>query len=210
MEINQEPEALQAAPPEPPSPFDLGALIGRGQAFGLIANRAVAAQVETLKQIHDSRSFETLGLSWDDFCERHAGISGSHAYRLLQRLDEFGVSYFKLAQIARISPELYRAIAPAVSDDGIEIDGEVVAIVPENGLRIRQAVRRLQEQLAIARKPVTPPSIVELMSRLDVCLQEMSVMSAFPPSRELHPSLRGLVVYCQNKLKTIADRIPTF
>jgi len=71
-------------------------------------------------------------------------------------------------------------------------------------------LRRLQEQLSDARKPVEPPSIVELQSRLDACLKEMSVMSAFPPSRALHPALRGLCHYCQDKLKSIAARIPEF
>lgn len=204
-------EILEESSPQPEvmSPFDLGALAGKTQAFGIIANRSMVAQAQSLKLIRDSRSFESLGLSWEQFCEQHAGISRSYADKLIQRLEEFGEAFFKLAQIARISPEFYRVIAPAVSEDGIEIDGETLALVPENAPRIRQAIRHLQDQLATARKPPIP-SIVELQSRLDACLKEMSVMSAFAPSRELHPALRGLVVYCQDKLKSIAHRIPTF
>jgi len=192
------------------SPFDLGALAGKTQAFGIIANRGMVAQAQSLKLIRDSRSFETLGLTWEQFCEIHAGISRSYADKLIQRLEEFGEAFFKLAQVARVSPEFYRVLAPAISEEGIEIDGEVLALVPENAPRIRLALRRLQDALSDARKPMKPPSIVELQSRLDACLKEMSVMSAFPPSQALHPPLRGLVVYCQNKLKSIAARIPEF
>jgi hypothetical protein len=192
------------------SPFELGEWAGKTQAFGLIANRSLAALAESLKQIRESRSFETLYLSWEEFCEQHAGISRSYADKLIQRLEEFGVNYFKLAQIARISPESYRALGPAVSDEGIEVDGEIIPFVPENATRIRQVVRRLQDQLIEARKPVEPPSIISLQSRLDACFREMNMMTGFRPSRELHPALAGLVVYCQDKLKSIAKQIPTF
>jgi hypothetical protein len=192
------------------SPFDLGAWTGKTQAFGLIANRSLGALAESLKQIRDTHSFETLYLNWEEFCEQHAGLSRSYADKLIQRLDEFGVNYFKLSRIARISPESYRALAPSISDDGIEIDGETIALVPENAPRIRQAVRRLQDQLLEARKPIEPPSIISLQSRLDACLKEMNVMTGFPPSRELHPALRDLVEYCQHKLKAIAASIPKF
>ena len=158
----------------------------------------------------DTRSFETLNVNWEEFCEQHAGISRSYADKLIQRLEEFGVNYFKLAQIARISPESYRALAPAISDEGIEIGGEVIALVPENAPRIRQAVRSLQEDLVHARKPVEPPSIISLQSRLDACFTEMAMLGRLPPSRELHPALLGLVRYCEHKLKGIAKQIPQF
>jgi hypothetical protein len=213
VEIIQDHELPQAAPQEPPreamSPFELGASIGRSQAFGLIANRASAAQAEILKQVHDTRSFESLGLSWNEFCERHAGISGSYGYKIVQRLNEFGEAFFKLTQIVRISPEFYRALAPAISDEGIEIDGQAVAIVPENALVIRQAVRRLQEALTEARQ-APPFSIIDLQKRLDACLNEMAIMAGYPGKRDYHPSLLHLVVYCQNKLKRIENTIPKF
>jgi hypothetical protein len=197
-----------STPAEPASPFDLGALVGRGQAFGLIASHALADQAAILKQVHDSRSFESLGLSWNEFCERHAGVSPSYAFKLIQRLNEFGVEYFKLARIVRISTEDYRLLAPAVSDDGIEIDGEVVPLLPENAPRIRQAVRNLREQLRAARKPPVPPNIVQLQMRLDACFREMNVMTGYGPNHESHPALRGLVCYSIDKLKHIGSAIP--
>jgi hypothetical protein len=211
VEILEEPSPQPEAPlPEAMSPFDLGALTGKTQAFGIIANRTLVVQAQSLKAIRESRSFETLGLNWDQFCESHAGISRSYADKLIHRLEEFGEAFFKLAQVARVSPEFYRVIAPAISDDGIEIDGETLAFVPENAPRIRQAIRSLQERLSDAQKPAEPPSIVNLQTRLDACFNEMSILSGYPPSRTYHPPLRSLVVYCQNKLQRIADRIPEF
>ena len=219
MEILEESspqEALRTEPPQPealPAPmslFDLGAWAGKTQAFGIIANRGMVAQAQSLKDIRESRSFETLGLTWEQFCESHAGISRSYADKLIQRLEEFGEAFFKLTQIARVSPDFYRVIAPAITDDGIEIDGEILAFVPENAPRIRQAIRRLQERLNDAQKPVDPPSIIDLQKRLDTCFNEMYIMSGYPAKHSGHPALRGLVVYCQNKLQAIAKRLPEF
>ncbi len=53
----------------------MGAWVGRQQAFAVIANKCSAAQALSLKQMKETRSHEKLGLSWHDFCQRHAGIS---------------------------------------------------------------------------------------------------------------------------------------
>ena len=82
------------------------------EAFGLIANRSLGAQADSLKQIRDTRSFETSSPNWEQFCERKAGISRSYAAKLIQRLEEFGVNYFKRSEIAHVSSDSYCALVP--------------------------------------------------------------------------------------------------
>jgi hypothetical protein len=120
---------------------DMGAWVGRQQAFAVIANKCSAAQALSLKQMKESSSYEKLSLTWDDFCQKYTGISRVHADRIIRQYNEFGEAYFRLSSLARISAGDYRQLAAAVEDNCIEIDGEQVPIVPENGARIRAFVR---------------------------------------------------------------------
>jgi hypothetical protein len=123
--------------------LDTGTRVGRQQAFAVIANKCSAAQALSLKQMKDTCCHEQLGLSWDDFCDRYIGLSRRHVDRVISQYNQFGEAYFRLSNLARISPDNYRQIADAVSpeENCIEIDGESVPIVPENASRIRAFVR---------------------------------------------------------------------
>src|SRR5258708_25728087 len=94
-----------------PELLSLGTWLGRRQAFGMIANRCTAADAECLKAMRDSGEYKRLGLSWDDFCEKKAGISRRHAGRLIKHLEEFGSNYFRLSELMEISHATYRLIA---------------------------------------------------------------------------------------------------
>ena len=181
--------------PENMSLFDLGAWVGKSQAFAIVANRASAAQAESLRRIHESRAYEGLGLSWEQFCECHVGISHSYAYKLIQRLAEFGPAYFKLTQLARISPESYRAISPAVSTEGIEIDGALLPFTPENAETIRQAIHRLQSEARPASR-AKAPSLNRLRKRLEDCFEEISQLVESPRLAEIQVPVDALLVYC--------------
>src|SRR5262245_55679337 len=124
--------------------FDLGAWIGRRQAFGSLAGRAAASEVVCLRTIRERKLYLTLTESWEGFCERYAGISRSQADRLIHYFDEFGINYFHITQLTRISPETYRAIAHHVSNDGISFNGEVIPIVLDNTPRLAAAIRQLR------------------------------------------------------------------
>ena len=114
--------------------IDAGAWVGRQQAFAVITNRCSAAQALCLQQVRETRLFEKLGLTWEDFCKEYAGISRSQADRLIQQHEEFGEAYFRLSEIARISPETYRRIASQMSEEGLEIDGRKLALTPRSRL----------------------------------------------------------------------------
>ena len=124
--------------------FELGEWIGRKQAFGLVAARTTAADIECLRHIREKRLFRAKGIDWAEFCQEYVGVTRSYADRLIRQLEEFGPNYFHLSQIVRISVADYRKISPAVSDDGVERGDEKIAISPENSQKLVEAVNELR------------------------------------------------------------------
>jgi hypothetical protein len=111
---------------------DLGAWIGLQKAFAAVGGSCSAARAQCLKQVRDSHMLDDLGLTWDEFCKDCAGISRPHADSLIRQYDQFGDAYFRLTEIAPISPQRFQQIAGHVDADSIEIDGRKVALTPEN------------------------------------------------------------------------------
>jgi hypothetical protein len=187
--------------------IDAGAWVGRQQAFAVIANRCSAAQALCLKQVRETQLFEKLGLTWEEFCKEYAGISRENADRLIRQHEEFGDAYFRLSEIARISPETYRQIASQVSDDGIEFDGGKLALIPENGPKIRAAIQTLRAQLKQARDASQPamPGIVQLHMRLDAVIAEVSKMARRPLGPDHRAALQGMATYAIHKLKEVSQ-----
>jgi hypothetical protein len=58
-------------------------------------------------------------------------------------IKEHGPLYFELAELTGITPAAYRAIKHAIQDDGIHVDGEVIALIPANTNLAVDAVARL-------------------------------------------------------------------
>ena len=54
--------------------------------------------------------YKALNLTWDEFCQQHAGASRAHIDEMIRQLKEFGAAYFRLSEIIRISPQSYRMI----------------------------------------------------------------------------------------------------
>jgi len=189
--------------------IDAGAWVGRQQAFAVIANKCSAAQALCLKQVRETRLYEKLDLTWEEFCKEYAGVSRAYADKLIQQHEEFGDAYFRLSEIARISPETYRQISSQMSDEGLEIDGGKWALIPENGPRIRAAIQTLRTQLRQARDARQPasPRITQLVIRVDALVEEVAMMSR----RLLDPGgraeLQGLVAYAVNKWTHLARAV---
>ena len=176
-----ETEVLPADGPEEAT-FELGTWIGRRQAFGLMASRSTAADIECLKTIRERRLYKPKATTWAEFCERHVGFTRAHVDRLIQQIEEFGPNYFHISQMMRISPESYRAIARAVREDGIEFGGEMIPIHPAHSQRIVNAVQGLlkaaeqnkerprragvkREHDQIRKAPLTPRQRMERMRK---------------------------------------------
>ena len=189
--------------------IDAGAWVGRQQAFAMIANRCSAAQALCLKQVRESRLFEKLELTWEEFCKEFAGISRAQADRLIQQHEELEDAYFRLSEIARISPETYRRIASQVSDEGIEFDGRTLALTPENAPKIRAAIQTLRAQLQRVRDANQPtsPGITQLVMRLDALMEEVSAMSRRLLDAGDRAEIQGFVAYAVNKWTHVQSEI---
>ena len=124
--------------------LDLGKMLGRREALGVVAGRCSAAEAACLRQIRQERQYAAFAPSWDEFCTDYLHISRSNADRVIRLLDEFGPAYFELSQLTRISPETYRALAPAIVDGALTIEGETIAITAGNAGKLSTAVTQLR------------------------------------------------------------------
>jgi len=137
--------------------LDLGVVLGQTQAFGMIAGRCTAAQALGLKRLREEKLYKSCALTWEDFCRGHLKISKPEADRTIRLFDEFGPDYFDLSALTRISPETYRAIAPAVKDGAIHFNGEAIPLKPENSRIVSAAVAELRRTIQFSRpQPANP------------------------------------------------------
>lgn len=152
--------------------FDLGAWVGRHQAFALIASKCSAADAECLREIRDNAMYKSLDISWEEFCRRHAGMDYRTADRVIERLEEFGRAFFNMSEIIKIRAEDYRALAASVDANALDLDGEKIPITPENSARVIEAVNRLRAR-AQQSGAGKPEPFVGLRKRLDQCFAEI-------------------------------------
>ena len=149
--------------------FDLGAWLGRKQAFTLIAGRCSAATVSCLRQIREGKRYRALGLTWEQFCRQRAGVSRAWADKVIQQLEQLGPLYFELSSVTRITPDDFRHIADAVSDEGLSYAGETIEIIPDNAPMLAQAIGILTSATAGAEFLPEPP--VQTLARVERSLR---------------------------------------
>lgn len=186
--------------------IEAGIAIGRQQAFAVIAAKCSAAQALTLRNIKESRVYEALGFTWDRYCPEYFGISRVTADRIIHQLNEFGQSYFRLGELARITEGEFRQIASNVTDEAVEFDGESIPLTPENAPRIREAVRALRLQLRNAefQLPPSPSAVSQLLTRLEALLSDVRRLNRPLLTALERQSLRGLAHYAVEKWSEIA------
>jgi hypothetical protein len=196
--------------------FDLGSWTGLQKAFAAVAGSCSAARAQCLKQVRDSQILDSLGLTWDEFCTEHAGISRGHADHLIRQYDQFGDAYFRLSEIARVSSKTFEQIADHVVSDNagavLEIDGAKLALVPENAARIRAAIQTLRNQVRRPPAPERPSAgVIELQIRVDALAADIAraIAKLVPdlPNDGERAALRGLSVYTVNKFRAIARQL---
>jgi hypothetical protein len=162
-----------------PAGVDLGRWMGRREAFAAVAGRCSAAEAETLRRIRDEKIYKQYGLTWEEFCVKRLGSSRRNIERTLRLLDEFGPEYFHVAQMAHVSPEEYRAIAPHVSAEGVRVDGAVIALLPENSRQVSAAVAELLErEKPVKEKPAL--SFDAAVKRCEAALQAVEGLTGSP------------------------------
>lgn len=140
-------------PARQPGEFELDRLLGERSVFSRVADGCSAADAECLRRMRDERMYRLKQVSWSDFCKQYLDISKAEADRIIRRFEEFGQSYFDVSRLVRISPESYRAIAPAVKGKSIEYNGETIPLEPENAQRVLAAVQALRQAAAPKRQP---------------------------------------------------------
>jgi len=168
-------------PAEPvASDFDLGNWLGMRRAFGMMAGRASAADAECLRRIRDDKLYIARAAKWEDFCEQYLGASRSQVNRMIHYLEEFGPEFFHLTELTRMSPEAYRAIAAQVKPEGLEFNGEVIPLVPQNAQRVSEAVTELRRRAASRKTPAQPAE--DAFAAIERCLDDVIAhIEALPP-----------------------------
>jgi hypothetical protein len=171
--------------------------LGRQQAFAIVVNQCSAAQAECLKELHDSRTYQTYGLTWEQFCDQHAGVSRAQADRIISQLEEFGQNFFRLAQLTRISPATYRQLNPHIEDEIIEIDGEKIPLNPDNTPRLRAAVQRYRAQIQKTRTDAEAheASIIALTDRARALVEVLDKRSTLVLPDGEYAALKGLIEF---------------
>jgi hypothetical protein len=182
----------------------LGTLLGRRQAFGLIAARCSAADAASLREIREQKSYRFLAKGWVEFCDRHLGMSHTHANRIIGYLEEFGPAYFELAQFTGISPATYRTIAPAIQDHAVHHDGQVIALLPENTERLSHAVEQLRRAAAAQSAPGPPADrIAGLEHRLLQLTAQISELTGTTPPGEMRMRLGSVLIAARDRLERL-------
>jgi hypothetical protein len=143
--------------------LDLGVVLGQTHAFGLIAGRCSAAQAEALRRLREDKLYKRLSETWDDFCRGYLQISKTEADRTIRLLEEFGPAYFDVSQLTRISPETYRAIAPAVQNGMLHFNGEAIPLSPEHSRKVAAAVAEMRRAIP---KRITTPELQRIMQEI--------------------------------------------
>ena len=192
--------------------LDLGSWVGLQKAFANVSSGCSAARAQCLKQVRESGMLDDLGFTWEEFCQTYAGISRRHADHLIQQHNQFGDVYFRLSEIARVSPKTFQQIAPHVDAESLEFDGEKLALIPENAARIRAAIQSLRNQ---ERRPPAPPrppaNVIELQARVDALSADLAkAIAALNPAIPCDPdraALSSLAVYAMNKFRNHARQL---
>ena len=130
--------------------YQLGAWMGRKQAFASLAGRCSAADAECLRQIRERKRYRALKLNWEQFCKQHVGVSYMTVDKIIRRLEEFGPAYFFLTQATGITDREYREISSAVRDQKLLHAGEEIPIDAENAPKLAAAVEALKQQACLS------------------------------------------------------------
>jgi len=174
--------------------------LGRREAFGMIAGRCSAAEVESLRRIRNEKLYRGRTRNWAEFCAQ-LGVSRRNVERSIRQLEEFGPAYFHLAQLAHIRPEEYRTIAAHVTENGVHVEGAVIAFLPENTDKVTAAVAKL---LGRDEHPVSKPaasSFALALKRCESATQSLDKLPVLQPAQKLQ--LAAVLLDMREKAKAL-------
>ena len=182
--------------------LNLGLWLGRREAFGAIAGRCSAAEIECVRRIRHERLYRGHARNWDEFCTKHLGASRRSIDLSIRLFDELGPSYFHVAQLAHITPAEYREIAPRMSAEGISANGDTIPLLPENRAAIAAVIGEVRGKSRKARRPGKPNGFEAALEHCQAAADLLQVLFS-PPSLE-----RQLVMAASiNRLRDAAARL---
>ncbi|HEY1240476.1 MAG TPA: hypothetical protein VGF16_07955 [Bryobacteraceae bacterium] len=168
-------KSVPELPAEVADLLSLGAVLGQNQSFALVAGRCSAAQAAGLRRLREERLYKVVAPQWRDFCANYLKMSRTQADQIIHLLEEFGPGYFEVAQLTRVSPETYRAIAPAVKDGVLQHQGNSIELSVENSRKVAAAVAEIRRARPAPKRPVEMHvRIRELDKRCTVMLDEFN------------------------------------
>lgn len=173
---------FETTPPPDEGDFELGMMLGTRKAFAAVAGRCSAADAECMRRIREQKLYLTRAANWEEFCPQYLGLSKAQANRLIRYLEEFGPDYFEVAQLTRITPEQYRAIAPAIRDKSVYVNGEAIALIPENSDRVTAAVAELRRAVGPRPNVSVEERMTALGRRFDQLAADYEEFAATPLS----------------------------
>jgi len=159
---NQESVAVE------PAGLKLGQWLGRREAFGLIAGRCSAAEIETVRQIRDEKLYLDLNCTWDECCTRHLHASRRSVERELGYLRKYGPAFFTVRQLTHLAVKEYESIAGHITEQGVNLDGALIAVTADNNHQLAAAVEELLKR-AEPRQPKTAPEPVAIDAVVKRC-----------------------------------------
>lgn len=181
--------------------LNLGQWLGRREAFGALAGRCSAAEIECVRRIRNGKLYRGHARTWNQFCVEHLGASRRSIDASIQLFDELGPAYFHVAQLAHITPARYREIAPRIGAEGIAVNGETIPLLPENRDRIAAALGEVRGK----KKAPRPPKPGGFEAALEHCQAAADILQSLfsPPNLE-----RQLVMVASlNRLRDAAARL---
>lgn len=201
-------ELIKNEEPAPAEPDELseclGRWMGRRDAFGLVAGRCAAADIETLRQIREQKLYKRKRPTWAECCTLDLHVARRTVDREIGYLEEFGPEFFHVRQMAHINAKEYRSIAAHITQEGVHLNGTTVPLLPESSQEVAAAVAELLTRIAPKepqRRPVSfdaalkrCQTVVEMLGELDEPLDVHQRMDLAQAVADLHTAAAGLGV----------------
>jgi hypothetical protein len=176
-------EPISELPAEVSELLDLGRILGENHAFGVVAGRCTAAQAAGLLRLREGKAYLKCAPNWDAFCDQHLKMCRSEVDKFIRLWEEFGLGYFELAQLTRISADTYRAVAPSIKDGALMHNGEIIELNPENSRKVAAAIAEVRRALPAAKGVSKRPAAKKLHGRSKSTSASPTWTSAAMPSR---------------------------
>jgi hypothetical protein len=180
--------------------LNLDRLLGRREAFSVVAGRCTAAEAAQLREIRDKKLYLERAADWAEFCAQDLHMSKDSANRMIRNLEEFGPTYFVLAQLTQVSPTTYRAIAPSIHDEKLHHNGEAIALIPENAEKVAAAVAELRKTVTV-KAPPPDEDVATMVAR--ECSELAGKIELTMPIMRYREQLRAAVYELRDRINRI-------